>query len=121
MDKLLLILSAVAFVALLTMMLLFSPSEVGPFGVLVFFTICYVLFLGLAVLFCRLFFILRAKIDKRKSGNGKKKSYYYGLAIALAPVMLLACGSFGGLSIFECFLVSAFELLLCFVVSRYVV
>jgi hypothetical protein len=75
MDKLLLIFSAISFVFLVAMMFLFSPSDVGPLGVLVFFTMCYVLFLGLAVLGCRLFFTLRSKLDKTKMGNIKKKSY----------------------------------------------
>ena len=40
MDKLLLIFSAISFVFLVAMMFLFSPSDVGPLGVLVFFTMC---------------------------------------------------------------------------------
>ncbi len=121
MDKLLLILSAISFAFLVAMMFMFSPSDVGPFGVLVFFTMCYVLFLGLAVLGCRLFFMLRAKLDKTKAGNIKKKSYYYGLVIALAPILLLVCGSFGGISILEIGLVLALEIVLCFLVSRNIV
>ena len=121
MDRLLLVLSAAAFVILLTMMLMFSPSEVGPFGVLVFFTMCYVLFLGLAVLCCRLFFTLRVRLDKTKDGNIKKKSYYYGLVIALAPVLLLVIGSFGGVTYLEIGLVVMLEALLCFLVSRNIV
>lgn len=121
MDKVLLVFSAVAFVILLSMMLLFSPSEVGPFGVLVFFILCYVLFLGLAVLCCRLFFVLRGRLDKTKSGNSKKKSYYYGLVIALAPILLLVCSSFGGLSFLQIFLVFGLEVMLCFLVSRNIV
>ena len=121
MDKLLLIFSAISFVFLVAMMFLFSPSDVGPLGVLVFFTMCYVLFLGLAVLCCRLFFILRAKLDKTKSGNTRKKSYYYGLVIALAPILLLVSGSFGGVSFLEIGLVLMLEVLLCFLVSRNIV
>ena len=121
MDKLLLIFSAISFVFLVAMMFLFSPSDVGPLGVLVFFTMCYVLFLGLAVLGCRLFFMLRAKLDRTKAGNIKKKSYYYGLVIALAPILLLVCGSFGGISILEIGLVLALEIVLCFLVSRNIV
>ena len=121
MDKLLLVFSAISFVFLVTMMFLFSPSDVGPLGVLVFFTMCYVLFLGLAVLGCRLFFTLRAKIDKTKAGNVRKKSYYYGLVIALAPILLLVGGSFGGISILEIGLVLGLEILLCFLVSRNIV
>lgn len=121
MDKLLLIFSAISFVFLVAMMFLFSPSDVGPLGVLVFFTMCYVLFLGLAVLGCRLFFTLRSKLDITKMGNIKKKSYYYGLVIALAPILLLVSASFGGISILEIGLVLGLEILLCFLVSRNIV
>ena len=121
MDKLLLIFSAISVVFLVAMMFLFSPSDVGPLGVLVFFTMCYVLFLGLAVLGCRLFFTLRSKLDKTKMGNIKKKSYYYGLVIALAPILLLVSASFGGISILEIGLVLGLEILLCFLVSRNIV
>ncbi len=118
MDKLLLVLSAIAFAFLVAMMFLFSPSEVGPVGVLVFFTMCYVLFLGLAVSLCRLFFTLRAKIDKTKSGNIKRKSYYYGLVVALSPILWLMCGSVMGSVGLKVGVILAVEILMCFLVSR---
>ena len=117
MDKLLLILSIVAFFFLVAMMFLTSPSSVGPLGVLVFFTLVYVLFLGLAVIGCRLFFTLKAKLHKATAGNVKRKSYYYGLVIALAPLLLLLCGSFGGIRLIEVLLVIGVEVFLCFLVS----
>ena len=64
---------------LLAMMFLTSPSTVGPAGVLVFFTTSYLFFLGLAVMCCRLFFILRGKLNKAKKAlNLDKKSLRYG-------------------------------------------
>ena len=118
MDKALIILSLLSFLLIVTIMFSFSPSEVGLIGVLGFFFLSYVLFLGLAVLCCRLFFTLRAKVDKKKSGGIKKKSYYYGLVIALAPLLLMVCRSFGSLSFMEVGLVLGLEILLCFLVSR---
>ena len=118
MDKLLLIASITAFFFLTVMMFLTSPSEVGAIGILVFFTLVYVLCLGLAVFGCRLFFLLRAKINRATAGNIKKKSYYYGPVIALAPLFLLIGQSFGGLVIYEIIAIIAFEIVLCFLVSR---
>ncbi len=118
MDKALIFLSVISFLAITAMMFMFSPSDVGPVGVLGFFLLCYVLFLGLAVFGCRLFFSLRARIDKRKGGNIKKKSYYYGLVVALAPILLLVSGSFGGITLIGIVMVLAVEALLCFLVSR---
>ncbi len=122
MNKLLLIVSACAAMVLLAMMFLTSPSTVGPAGVLVFFTTSYLFFLGLAVLGCRLFFILRGALDKSKKAlNLDKKSLRYGLVIALAPVILLLIGTFGGISIMEVALTIVLEVLLCFLTSRNVI
>ncbi len=118
MDKALILLSLLSFLLIITMMFSFSPSDVGVIGVFAFFILCYVLFLGLAVFGCRLFFILRAKLDKKKSGIFKKKSYYYGSVIALAPILILVGRSFGNISILEIGLVLVVEAMLCFLVSR---
>ena len=118
MDKALILLSLLSFLLIITMMFSFSPSDVGVIGVFAFFILCYVLFLGLAVFGCRLFFVLRAKLDKKKGGNLKKKSYYYGSVIALAPILILVGRSFGNISILEIGLVLVVEAMLCFLVSR---
>ena len=122
MTKLLLIVSAVSLVILLAMMFLTSPSTVGPVGVLVFFTMAYLFFLGLAVFCCRLFFLVRGKMDHAKAANNlQKKSLRYGVVIAIAPVALLLAGSFGGITIGEIALVAGLEILLCFLTSRNVI
>ncbi|MBR3176860.1 hypothetical protein IKF25_02705 [Candidatus Saccharibacteria bacterium] len=122
MNKLLLMISVLAAVVLAAMMFLTSPSSIGPVGVLVFFTTSYLFFLGLAALGCRLFFMIRGKINKAKaSTNLSKKSLRYGLVVALAPVALMLVGSFGGISIGEVVIVVFLEILLCFLTSRNVI
>lgn len=118
MDKLLLIVAITAFFFMTAMMFFTSPSGVGALGVLVFFTLVYIFCLGLAVFGCRLFFVLKAKINRASAGNIKKKSYYYGPVIALAPLFLLVGQSFGGLLFYEVAAIAALEVLLCFLVSR---
>ena len=118
MDKLLLTISITAFFFLVAMMFLTSPSGVGALGVFVLFILVYVLCLGLAVFGCRLFFYLRKRLNKANGGNIKKKSYYYGPIIALAPLFLLIGQTFGRLSIVEVIAVFFLEVLLCFLVSR---
>jgi len=118
MDKLLLIACITAFFFLTAMMFLTNPSGVGAFGVLVLFILVYILCLGLAVFGCRLFFILKGKLNKATAGNVREKSYYYGTGIALAPLFLLIGQSFGGLLIYEVVAIFALEVLLCFLVSR---
>ena len=109
MDKLLLIACITAFFFLTAMMFLTNPSGVGAFGVLVLFILVYILCLGLAVFGCRLFFILKGKLNKATAGNVRKKSYYYGTVIALAPLFLLIGQSFGGLLIYEVVAIFALE------------
>lgn len=71
---------------------------------------------------CRLFFILRGKLNKAKKAlNLDKKSLRYGAVIALAPVILLLIGTFGGISIMEIVLTLVLEVLLCFLTSRNVI
>ncbi len=118
MDKILLLFGALSLVCMLAMMFFVSPGEIGPLGILIFFGMLYFVFVGLAVFGCRLFFSLRGKLNKSKAGNIRKKSYYYGVVLALAPVILLVCGSFGGVSILEIGLVLALEIVMCFLVSR---
>ncbi len=113
-----LLLSIVSFFAVLSMMFAFSPSSMGPLGILLFFTTCYVLFLGLAVICCRLFFILKAKLKGEQATNLDKRGLYYGAAVALTPLLLLMMGSIGGVQIFEIVLVGLMEILLCFLVSH---
>ena len=122
MNKLLLVISVLAAIVLLVMMFLTSPSTVGPVGVLVFFTTSYLFFLGLAALCCRLFFMLRGKLNKNNQVvNIEKKSLRYGLVLALAPVIIMLIGSFGGISFLEVALTILLEILLCFMTSRNVI
>ena len=122
MTKLLLILSVCAAMVLLAMVSLTSPSTVGPLGVLLFFTTTYVFFLGLAVLICKLFFMFYGRLHPaKKSENLDKKCLRYGLVLALAPVMIMLIGSFGGVSVWEVLLTVFLEVLLCFLTSRNVI
>jgi hypothetical protein len=122
MNKLLLMISACAAVILATMMIFTSPSKVGPVGVLLFFTTSYLFFLGLAAFVCKLFFIFRGKMNREFAiQDVNKRSFRYGLVLALAPVMLMLVGSFGGISIGEIVLVVLLEVFLCFLTSRNVI
>ncbi|MBR3164094.1 hypothetical protein IKF15_02210 [Candidatus Saccharibacteria bacterium] len=121
MDMLIWLVSAIAACLAIVMMFLTVPTEIGPVGVLVFFTLIYIAGLALAVFGCRLFFWLRGKLNRAKVGGEKRKSYYYGLVLAMAPVLFLACGSFGGVTWIDLGLVALLEAGLCFLVSKNVI
>ena len=117
-DKVLLACDAIAGVLLLGMMFFTSPSGVGPLGILLFLIAAYVLFLGLAVFGCRLFFRFRAYLNKVHANGIERKSYYYGAAVAIAPMVLLVCSSLGGITILEIILVLLAEIVLCFLIAH---
>ena len=118
MVKGMLVCSSVSLFMLLMMMIFVSPETAGPLGIMTFFVLAYLFFLGLAVFCCRLFFMLLGKASKIHAGNIQKKSFRYGSVLALAPVIFLLCASFGGVTILEIVVTVMIEAILCFLVSR---
>ncbi len=118
-DKLLLASSLISATILVIILNLTTPSEIGPIGVLLFFTTAYILCLSLMTALCRLFFWIKKTITRTKtSGTKKRKSYYYGSVLAFAPISLIFMRSFGQLNILEITLVAALVILGCFYVSK---
>jgi len=105
--------SLLAAVFLLVMVNLTTPQSVGPFGVLVFFVMLYVVCLGISVGLVKLLFWVRGK-----ERGGSKKVYYYGSVVAFAPVIMVAMGSFGGIGVLEVVLVGLLVSVGCFIVSK---
>lgn len=89
-NRFIYLISLVAMVVLLVMMNLTTPAEVGPLGVLVFFTTIYLVMFGIMVGLVSIF----RKIAGRR-GAMHRKDYAYALALALAPIMLLLAHSIG--------------------------
>ena len=111
--RFLLSVSLLATVFLLIMMNLTTPQSVGPFGVLVFFVMLYLMCFGVMVGLVKLVFWGRGKGKERA-----KKTYYYGSVLAFAPVIMVAMGSFGGVGTLEIVLVGLLMLVGCFIVSK---
>ena len=104
--------SVLSAVFLLVMMNVTTPQSVGPFGVLVFFTMFYAICLGVTVgLMKFLFWVINAKVTKQRA-------YYYGTVLAFAPVILVALGSFGGVGLVEIVLIALLMVVGCFIVSK---
>lgn len=105
------VLSLFAAVILLVMLNFTTPTEIGPLGVLVFFTTFYVLMFGLAVGIVKIF----AKLLGRQMG---RKEYLYGVVLAFGPIMLMLAQSLGSISLLTVILTVIFVLLGCFLVSK---
>ena len=111
-GKFLISASVLATVFLLVMMNVTTPQSVGPFGVLVFFTMFYIACLGAMVGIINLiFWMINRRVERRRI-------QYYGAVLAFAPVILVALGAFGGVGVLEVVLVALLMLVGCFIVSK---
>ena len=106
-------LSLVLVILLLVMMNFTTPMEVGPLGVLLFFTTIYVIIFGVTGAVVRVLYGIN-----RKKMN--RKGYFYAAVVAFAPIMLLLVRAFGSLSIWTGVLVGIFVGVMCFLVKKMV-
>ena len=116
--KMRVIVTIVALLFLFAMMSTTTPSGVGPLGVLVFFTLCYIVSFGVLSALCRLFFVFRGRVNKLKRGGEEKKSLYYGAVLAFAPVVLLGMQAFGGVEVVELIALAMAMVIACFLVAK---
>jgi hypothetical protein len=100
--------SLVAVGLIFVMMNLTTPAAIGPFGVLVFFTLLYILSFGVASMGI---WILFRKMSARRQ-------YVYGTVVGFAPMMLLMVGAFGGIGVWQFVLVLCAEVIACFLISK---
>ena len=100
--------------AALIMMLNFtSPTEVGPLGVLLFFTTVYVVAFSLITIIMQSFMKLAFKREHFYS-----KDYLYSAVLAFGPIMFLMARSFGAISLWTTGLIILFLSLAEFLVAK---
>jgi len=116
-DKVFAVGGLLAVFFLIMMVNFTTPSDIGPLGVLVFFTLAYMACLSVMALACRAFFVVRGKL-RNGLGVERRKSYYYGSVLAFVPIVLIFMRSFGGLNILEIALVVGFAAVGCFYISK---
>lgn len=109
-NRLMLVLSFVAVVVILAMINFTTPTGVGPLGVLVFFTMIYIVLYGVVNLIVELFM--------KAEGKRQTKSRYYAAMISFGPIMLLLVQSFGSLNLITLLMITMFVFLGCFVIKR---
>ena len=112
-NRLITILTLAAVAIMMVMLNFTTPAEVGPLGVLVFFTTIYVVVYGVVVLLIRMFLKMTGK-----KGRLRRKDYYYAAVGAFSPILLLLAQSFGSLSIWTVGLTGMFVFLGCFAISK---
>ena len=105
--------SIIGLAALIIMLNVTSPTEIGPFGVLLFFTTIYVVCFGLMTLIWQVF-----KKTALKQTSLRNKDYLYTAVMAFGPIMLLMARSFGAISLWTVSLIAAFLFLAEFLVYK---
>lgn len=83
-EKILKFAGVLSVIILLAVLNLTTPVQVGPLGVLVFFTALYTVVLNIAVFFMKGFWKLAGT-----KGNLGRKGFLYAASLAFFPVMLL--------------------------------
>ena len=104
----------VGLIFLVLMLIFTSPTDIGPLGVLLFFTTVYAVAFGLITKLMQLFLRLAYK---RK--NFRPKDYLYSAILAFAPIMFLMARSFGAINFLTCFLIIAFVSLTEFLAVKF--
>ena len=112
-NRIICITSIIGLAVLVIMLFFTSPTEIGPFGVLLFFTTIYVTLFGLTTLLFRIF-----KRIAFKKPNLSNKDYLYSAVFAFTPIMLLMARSFGTINLWTISLISAFIILAEFLVYK---
>lgn len=105
--------SIIGLAALILMLNLSSPTEIGPIGVLLFFTTLYVSVFGVLALIMQafLFFSMGKK-------NMQGKDYLYVSVFAFGPIMVLMARSFGAINPLTIGLICAFLFLTEFLIYK---
>lgn len=105
--------SIIGLAALILMLNLSSPTEIGPFGVLLFFTTLYISIFGIVTAMMRVYYKLALKRD-----NFRNKDYLYAAVGSFGPIMLLMARSFGVINIWTIGLIASFLFLAEFLVKK---
>lgn len=108
--KILGILGAIALVLMLT---LTSPTEIGPLGVLVFFTTLYIAIFSAFSLILKTFYKLAFKRN-----NMRRKDYLFAAVMAFGPIMVMMARSFGAINLWTISLIAMFIALAEFLVYK---
>lgn len=126
-SKIIFSLSAISGVGIFLMLTQTSPNEVGPLGVLGFFAMVYLLFLGLIAAFMygvyRIFSLFLASFRKGQPVAVRQiqnAAFFlkYSSALAFVPIAVIAKQSTGGVGIFDIILLIIVEIIAIIYISK---
>ena len=105
--------SIIGLAALILMLFLTSPTEIGPLGVLLFFTTLYISIFGLIAFAMQLFYKLALRREVFRS-----KDYLYAAILSFGPIMLLMARSFNAINLWTISLIILFLFLAEFLIVK---
>ena len=112
-NRFIIIISIIGLAALTLMLNLTSPTDIGPFGVLLFFTTLYISLFGIISLIMLAFLYLAMKKTSLRN-----KDYLYSAVLAFGPIMVLMARSFGAINFWTISLIILFLFLAEFLVMK---
>lgn len=112
-NRIVIAISIIGLAALILMLNLTSPTEIGPLGVLLFFTTLYLVFFGIFTLLVQAY---QSLAFHRKTFSSK--NYLYAAVLAFGPIMLLMARSFGAVNLWTIGLIVLFIALAEFLVAK---
>lgn len=107
------LLSVAGLAALIILLNFTSPTEIGPLGVLLFFTTLYLTIFGIVILSMRIFYYLAFKKTEFRN-----KDYLYSAILSFGPIMILMARSFGAITPWTISLIFVFLTLAEFLVYK---
>lgn len=105
--------SIIGLAALILILNLTSPTEIGPFGVLLFFTTLYISIFGIISALMQVYYKLALKRSVFRN-----KDYLYAAVMSFGPIMLLMARSFGVVNFWTVGLIASFLFLAEFLVAK---
>ena len=112
-NRITLTVGIIGLAALILMLNLLSPSEIGPLGVLLFFTTAYITIFSAITFLMELF--LKIAFRREKLSN---KDYLYSAVLSFGPIMFLMASSVGAVNVWTTGLIILFLLLAEFLVKK---
>ena len=107
------VVSILGLAALIFMLTSTSPTDIGPSGVLLFFTTLFIAFFGFIALVMKLF--CRLALGKTQLA---RKDFLYSAILAFGPIMLLMARSFNAINFWTVGLIALFLFLAEFLVAK---
>ncbi len=95
-----------------------SPSTANPLGVLAVFVALYVFSVAVIAIGIAVSSLLKRRVVSQAQRIDDRKVYYYATTLGIAPVILLAIQSIGGVGLYDVLMVLAFEVIACTYIAK---